>query len=464
MRSMHAFLTLLGEFIATHHARLRHFAKVACVILLCAAALEVVVFNFNHWRSLTWQPITANEQSNLQETADERLRISAIDNTIEFDYVGVPVHNIKLDFLGNQSAQNVPVKIWFTDDAHSTYFDDDEYTAGVPVTYVSTNNEESKYLNINASGSVYKLRIQVGIDDGETKVTYPLYLSKVVLNAPEPFSFRGERFLFAACIMALIYAFRPKSSLYRTQLREHPRRTKIAVIGVAAVEIWVGAAFLLLGTNLVGVATQHYNSGSWDGMSVVNVFECGGENAQQYAELAKSMTHGKLYLEEEPPNWLQNMDDPYDRGARDQLVKETGENYLWDTAYYEGHYYVYFGVVPVLLFYLPFYLVTGDEFPYGYRRAHRHGVFHRGPFGAARPLCPLPLQTHDDRRVPAAANSDCDVLRHAVFAEVPHVLFAAYYVGARVFGVGPVFLDGGSPAINAPRASTWRGRCAWRSW
>ena len=133
MRFMHAFLTLLGEFIATHHARLRHFAKVACVILLCAAALEVVVFNFNHWRSLTWQPITANEQSNLQETADERLRISAIDNTIEFDYVGVPVHNIKLDFSGNQSAQNVPVKIWFTDDAHSTYFDDDEYTAGVEV-------------------------------------------------------------------------------------------------------------------------------------------------------------------------------------------------------------------------------------------------------------------------------------------------------------------------------------------
>ena len=113
----------------------------------------------------------------------------------------------------------------------------------------------------------------------------------------------------------------------------------------------------------MGVATQHYNSGSWDGVSVVNVFECGGENAQQYAELVKSMTHGKLYLEEEPPNWLQNMDDPYDRGARDQLVKETGENYLWDTAYYEGHYYVYFGVVPVLLFYLPFYLVTGANFP-----------------------------------------------------------------------------------------------------
>ena len=36
------------------------------------------------------------------------------------------------------------------------------------------------------------------------------------------------------------------------------------------------------------------------------------------------------------------------------------------------------------------------------------------------------------------------MLRHAVFAEVPHVLFAAHYAGARIFGMGLVFLDGGS--------------------
>lgn len=77
----------------------------------------------------------------------------------------------------------------------------------------------------------------------------------------------------------------------------------------------------------------------------------------------KSMSQGKLYLEEEPPDWLQQMDDPYDKGARDELQKETGEPYLFDVAYYQGHYYVYFGVVPVLLFYLPFYLATGASFP-----------------------------------------------------------------------------------------------------
>ena len=61
------------------------------------------------------------------------------------------------------------------------------------------------------------------------------------------------------------------------------------------------------------------------------------------------MADGQLYLEVEPPQWLVDMDNPYDKGARDELQKQTGESYLFDVAYYEGHYYVYFGVLPVLL-------------------------------------------------------------------------------------------------------------------
>lgn len=356
---MRAYVTLLREFIATHHPQMRHFARVVCVILACAALAETLVFNFNHWRSLAWETVTLDAQVDLAETSDGRFRVATSDNTVEFDYLGVEVHNVRLDFDGSQSAQSVPVKLWFTDDAHSTYFDDTEYTAGVPVTYVATNDDESEYLNLNASGELGRLRIQIG-DEG---TVYPVYLESVQVNAPEPFTFSMLRFGIAAFVFVLGYAFRPTSSLYRTYIKEHPHRSKIAVVGAAVVEIWLAASFTLMGSNLVGVATANYNSGSWDGVSIVNTFPAGGDNAQQYAELARSMANGKLYLEEEPPNWLQNMDDPYDRGARDQAVKETGENYLWDVAYYEGHYYVYFGVVPVLVFYLPFYLLTGANFP-----------------------------------------------------------------------------------------------------
>lgn len=359
MSAMRAFMTLLREFVATHHPELRRFFKASCVIVFAAIVLEAAVFNFNHWRSMAWQTVTLDSQIDLPEAADGRYRVSTVDNDIEFEHLGVPVHNVRLDFSWNQGAQSVPVKIWFTDDAHSTYFDDTEYTSGVPVTQIATNCDESEYLNLNSSGEIGKLRIEIGGDE----TVYPLYLDGVSINAPEPFSFSMMRCLAAIAVMTFAYAFRPRSGLYRISIKEHPHRSKIAAIGIVVVEVWLCASFLFMGSNLVGVATSSYNAGSWDGVSLVNTFEVGGDNAQQYAELAKSMAHGKLYLEEEPPNWLQNMEDPYDRGARDQLVKETGENYLWDVAYYEGHYYVYFGIVPVVLFYLPFYLATGANFP-----------------------------------------------------------------------------------------------------
>lgn len=130
-----------------------------------------------------------------------------------------------------------------------------------------------------------------------------------------------------------------------------------------AIELALTTTFLFYGSNLVGVATSSYNYGAWNGTSLVNTFEVGGDNAQQYAMLAQAMAKGQLYLEEEPPQWLKDMEDPYDKGARDEAQKETGEPYLFDVAYHDGHYYVYFGVVPVLLFYLPFYLLTGPISP-----------------------------------------------------------------------------------------------------
>ncbi|MFR3092847.1 MAG: hypothetical protein ACLTMP_14860, partial [Eggerthella lenta] len=140
-----------------------------------------------------------------------------------------------------------------------------------------------------------------------------------------------------------------------------PRKSKAAIVATVAIEVCLLGSFLFLGSNLVGVATQSYNSGSWDGKSLVNVFEVGGDNAQQYAELAKAMAHGQLYLEEEPPQWLQDSNDPYDKGARDEMQKETGEPYLFDVAYYNGHCtWLRRGAGHIV--HLPFYLLTGANF------------------------------------------------------------------------------------------------------
>ena len=346
-------------FMRAHRPAVRHLAKSILAILAVALLLETFLFNLNFFTSAGYNSISLNDKLNLQETTDEQYKLTAVNHTLEFSNLNTEVHNIWLNFDYRQPAQELTVKIQFTDDAHHTYFDSTEYTVGVPDVAVSTLSDQSEYINLNTTGLVDNLRIEV---TGEN-VSYPIKLSDIVLNAHHPFDFNAGRFLATAGILLLAFAFRPRSAIYRIHIVDEPRKSKAAIIATVVIEVWLMATFLFMGSNLVGVATQGYNSGSWDGHSIVNTFEVGGDNAQQYAELAKAMAHGQLYLEEEPPQWLQDMADPYDKGARDEAQKETGEPYLFDVVYHDGHYYVYFGVVPVVLFYLPFYLLTGANFP-----------------------------------------------------------------------------------------------------
>lgn len=77
----------------------------------------------------------------------------------------------------------------------------------------------------------------------------------------------------------------------------------------------------------------------------------------QYERMAQSILNGHLYLEyEDVDPRLSEMENPYDPQAR----KELGIYYHWDHAFYNGKYYMYFGIVPVFLLFLPYQLLTGN--------------------------------------------------------------------------------------------------------
>ena len=327
-------------------------------IVAIAALLEVFLFNMNFFRTMGYDEIILDDQLTLPQDEDEMYRLSEADHLMEFQDLGVEVKNIHVNFTSAQPAQLITLKIQFTDEAHQTYFGTTKYTFGPPEVSVSTVVDESKYIHLHSSGEVGALSIELVGD-----VTYPVKLESLSLNAPEPFAFNGLRFFVVIVVLALVWMFRPHSRIYKISLPDEPVFSKRAIVAAVIVEVFIVSSFLFMGSNLVGVAAKSYNYGSWDRDSIVNVVEVGGDNAQQYAMLAQAMAKGQLYLDEQPPDWLIEMDDPYDKGARDEVLKQGGEDYLFDAAYYDGHYYVYFGVVPVLLFYLPFYLITGLNFP-----------------------------------------------------------------------------------------------------
>lgn len=106
------------------------------------------------------------------------------------------------------------------------------------------------------------------------------------------------------------------------------------------------------------MATSFYNVENWDGESRItftqHISDWQNDSAAQYGALAHSLLNGRLDLQRDPPAAMAEMQNPYDTAARQSAAPDA----LWDVAYYQGRYYVYFGIVPCLLFQLPFELLT----------------------------------------------------------------------------------------------------------
>ena len=81
----------------------------------------------------------------------------------------------------------------------------------------------------------------------------------------------------------------------------------------------------------------------------------------QYEKITDAFLKGQLYFDAEVDPALLEMENPYDRDARIEAGVESRQwNDMWDHAYYDGHYYMYFGVVPVLLLFMPYQVITGN--------------------------------------------------------------------------------------------------------
>ncbi len=75
----------------------------------------------------------------------------------------------------------------------------------------------------------------------------------------------------------------------------------------------------------------------------------------QYELMAENILEGRISFDYgDDDEALSKLENPYDPEQR------KGVTYHWDHAYYEGEYYMYFGIVPVFLAFLPYRVITGE--------------------------------------------------------------------------------------------------------
>lgn len=102
-------------------------------------------------------------------------------------------------------------------------------------------------------------------------------------------------------------------------------------------------------------------TGAFEGFQFSTEFSHYFEN-DQYARLADALLHGRVTLNLPVSRELADLVNPYDYDARAIIGSESAPIF-WDHAFYEGSYYCYFGVVPAILLYMPYQLVTGAWLP-----------------------------------------------------------------------------------------------------
>ncbi len=319
-----------------------------CILL--ALLLEVIVFQFRYW---TGQQMTMIEvpldvvlyqgDYGIAEDGTMILQEANGQNLLQLDLRGlqVPVRNMEIQAVctdGHETWQNR---------SREPYAELE--SGAVWAQAVQTAGDTNRLLAAKMLGAGQEDVIWFASGQPAEYVTvllsgvkgHRIQLSRITLNVPTAFRFRFGRFAVVLLCLLFLAAFRPGSVLWKTpaltaQKKWQPKLCIGLGIGLVMLAFLIP---LLIRQNPVYLQSE------------------GG--FPFYRQLAHALASGHTYIDLQPSPELLAMEDPYDPVAR---LEQEVPFYL-DYAFYEGRYYVYFGIVPCLLFYLPLYLIAGIDVP-----------------------------------------------------------------------------------------------------
>ena len=169
-------------------------------------------------------------------------------------------------------------------------------------------------------------------------------LNALTLNAPVPMELSLWRLLLPVGLLTAVYLL----ATHPAMLAPYGEKKKLC-----GRLIFLITAGLLLGAMIMTAVYQYNLVGKLtEGFALTS-----GNQITQ--ELVDAFASGQVSLLEEPSPELLGLDNPYDWSER----SSESVNYLWDHLLYEGKYYSYYGIAPVLLLFLPYHLLTGFYFP-----------------------------------------------------------------------------------------------------
>ncbi len=307
----------------------KRFGNRAPALLFLALCFfcEIFCFNFETFRSATYPEI-----NNYEITASSG--VSVKDGTYEFrsssDYISITGFDAEVEniYIKTNTTQHT-VRFFVSDEANKN-----RYHAGDRT--ISRYSEHTSYIKTNFTGKASEIKIY--IPDISNRI---ITLSDIRINCQRPVFFSIFRPVACFAILMFVYYIIAKKNLWQQVYDPDNKSQSNFTMFIACALALIFLAIPYLNPGFINPAWAHHN---------------------QYNELAQAFLDGQLHLDKDVPEILNEMENPYDRYERKRLFAEAHISEPWDTAFYNGKFYVYFGVLPVILFYLPAQFL-GIDFP-----------------------------------------------------------------------------------------------------
>ena len=304
----------------------KHIAKIIIITIL----IETFIFNFSFFKNLFIKPVS-NQYGICEGLKLNRDGTYTIENVskacVYYTNLNKEIKTIHVDIENASRKDEVfDITVFATDEANSEPFK-------MPEFHINTKTKRSTYQNLHLSGKSNGIDVYFSGTVG-TK----LKINDISLNAKTPFMFSFIRCLLIFAVIAFFYLFRPTSSLYKKKLLDEDSYFYVITLMLIMVSICI------FGVNI----NPLFKTRTLD-------------TSLEYQKLTEAFYKGQVYIDETPSDALKSLDNPYDYAARRKAHFITSEGFLWDYAYYKGKYYVYFGALPVVLIYLPYYAITGTH-------------------------------------------------------------------------------------------------------
>ena len=259
---------------------------------------------------------------------------------LEFTGIDARVGSIGFDIDFGDSKKGGKVCADFAD-ATSSYYRKN-------LTRLTIGKNFDNVMVCNFSGDVSRLRFEISLDDYQSATLKGITLNRSI-SPMHIAEIVGLWFLVALGLTILIYMIANPVGARKKFSENRVGCARVAAFITAAAMVFT---VCLTVTNVMkGWSNTYYSFTSQEGNQISK-------------ELVDAFEHHQVNLLEEPSEDLLKLDDPYEYVKRDAEVGSG--NFLWDHCFYNGKYYSYYGIGPVLALFLPYHLITGYYFPSGW--------------------------------------------------------------------------------------------------